>query len=50
MNRERMRFTEAAGEMRINWRCAWKANFMFVGEINFRLYNCLPYPILKELY
>lgn len=27
--------------------CAWKAHFMFVREINFRLYDCLPYPIVK---
>lgn len=50
MHWERMRFAEATGEIRINGRCAWKAHFMFVGEINFRLYKCLHYPTLKELY
>lgn len=38
-----MRFTEAAGEMRINRDVLGK----FVREINFRRYDCLPYPIVK---
>lgn len=44
-----MRFTEAAGEMRINRGCAGKAHFIFVREIHFRLYDCPPKPIVTEL-